>query len=367
MVSPEHYYLLFLIFVMILTIFGTIIIFPLGADRLLKRRGNSLYVNLLITLSIILFLGLRPISEFFVDTMTYYQIYEDLRDGIQVSVFSEHDRLFGYLMFFFASRGISVNIFFLVIEILYILPILWACYRLSRNSTDLMMLFVIGALSFYSYGVNGIRNGMALSIVMLAMTYIRGGTKEKSLFLVFSIIGVLCHFSCLLTVVCVVVASMIKKPQFFFYFWLLSIGVSLLMGDIVSNFFASLGFDDRLGYINADVDDDMFSRTGFRWDFVLYSIVPIVLGWYVILRKHIYNRTYLLFLGTYILANAFWIMIITAEYSNRFAYLSWFLYPIVLAYPLVKFPIWKNKQGRNVALIMMAHFAFTFGLFLIGK
>ena len=32
--------------------------------------------------------------------------------------------------------------------------------------------------------------------------------------------------------------------------------------------FSSLGFDDRLsGYLTADVDENAFASTGFRWDF----------------------------------------------------------------------------------------------------
>ena len=58
-------------------------------------------------------------------------------------------------------------------------------------------------------------------------------------------------------------------------------------------------------------------------------------------------------------ANAFWIMVIRAEFSNRFAYLSWFLYPIVLAYPLLKLKIWPKTQGNKTAVIMAGHLAFT--------
>jgi len=367
MFSPENYHIIFLIMVLALTIFYVHAIRHIGAESLLRRKGASLYVNLIITLIFTLFLGLRPISGLFIDTMTYYQIYSDIQQGVPTSAFVEQDKLFGYLMVLSASIGLSANVFFLIIEALYLFPVLWACHRLSKNSTDLLMLFVVGAFSFYSYGVNGIRNGMALSFVMLGMTFIQGGAKDKLIFLFLSVISVMCHFSCILPVICAIAASSIKKPIVFFYFWIFSIVVSLFIGEPISNFFASLGFDDRLSYINAEVNDELFSRAGFRWDFLLYSIVPIVLGWYIIYNKHIINRTYSLILGTYMLANAFWIMIIRAEYSNRFAYLSWFLYPIVLAYPLVKFPIWRHRQGQNVALIMIAHFAFTFGMFLIDK
>ena len=111
-----------------------------------------------------------------------------------------------------------------------------------------------------------------------------------------------------------------------------------------------------------------FSQTGFRWDFLLYSSMPIIMGWYIIFKRRIkVDFNYILLLGVYIYSNAFWVMVIRASFSNRFAYLSWFIYPLVLAYPLLKFPIWKKKQGLRTGLILLAHFGFTFVMWLIGK
>ena len=60
----------------------------------------------------------------------------------------------------------------------------------------------------------------------------------------------------------------------------------------MENFFAGLGFDDRLNsYITSDEYDDQFSDVGFRWDFLLYSVMPIILGWYVVIKKKVYQLT----------------------------------------------------------------------------
>ena len=88
-------------------------------------------------------------------------------------------------------------------------------------------------------------------------------------------------------------------------------------------------------------------------------MMPILLGYYVVIKRGISNRTYLILLNTYTLANAFWVMVIRANFSNRFAYLSWFMFPIVLAYPLFKFNIWGIHQGKKASMIMLAHVAFT--------
>ena len=106
-----------------------------------------------------------------------------------------------------------------------------------------------------------------------------------------------------------------------FYFWVASIGISLVIGGAVSNFFAGLGFDDRMSsYISGQEDEELmesFSNIGFRWDFLLYSVMPIWLGYYLVFKRKIYNSTYMLLLGTYVYSNAFWVMIIRSSFSNR--------------------------------------------------
>ena len=126
-----------------------------------------------------------------------------------------------------------------------------------------------------------------------------------------------------------------------------------------------LGFDDRMdGYLSGN-DYSGFSHAGFRWDFLLYSMMPICLGYYIVIKKGIRDRIYEILLTTYTLANAFWVMVIRAQFSDRFAYLSWFMYAIVLAYPLFRMDIWGNRQGNIARVILNIHLSFTLFMNLI--
>ena len=57
-------------------------------------------------------------------------------------------------------------------------------------------------------------------------------------------------------------------------------------------------------------------------------------------------------------------MVIRSSFSNRFAYLSWFIYPVVMAYPLLRMNIWKD-QDRKTALILFFYSGFTFFMFFV--
>jgi hypothetical protein len=107
-----------------------------------------------------------------------------------------------------------------------------------------------------------------------------------------------------------------------------------------------------------------FSSTGFRWDFLLYSSAPVAMIWYVTYYRRFSDPEYTAIANAYLLSNAFWIMVIRAAFSNRFAYLSWFIYPMVIAYPLLRMNIWKD-QDRKTTIILFLYSAFTFFMFFV--
>jgi hypothetical protein len=363
--GPQYYYPVYLLLITVL-IFGHFIrIYPMGTDKLLKTSKGS-WQAILLTIVLTVFIGLRPVSgRYFGDMGTYAWLFHQFEDRLADTAY-RNDILFMEIMKLFAENS-NVNIFFLFIETLYIVPILLACRRLTKLNNYTLVLFAFSAMSFFSYGTNGIRNGAATSIFLLALTFLRGSSKEKIVFLVLSVIAFLIHGSIIVPIVAAIAAYFIKNPKLMFYFWGAALFLSIFAGGAMASLLSSLGIEQRLSTYLAGPGniEDHITRTGFRWDFLLYSSMPIVLGWWVIFKRKIYTRSYALLLGTYIYANIFWLMVIRAPYSNRFAYLSWFLYPIVLAYPMLVMPVWKKAPGFKLGIIMVGHLAFT--LFMAYK
>ena len=114
----------------------------------------------------------------------------------------------------------------------------------------------------------------------------------------------------------------------------------------------------------AEGSSDGLLYSGFRFDFLFYSAFPVWMIWYVTQRRKFNNPEYSVYANTYLLCNAFWILVIRASFSNRFAYLSWFLYPLVIAYPLMRMNLWKD-QDRKTAIIFFFYTGFTFFMFFV--
>lgn len=354
--NPYFYYPYHLV---VVSIFTLLYLFSLN-----RRSANGVFrwkpmvMTLVYAAVFTVVVGLRPVHGAFGDTVTVANTYRIFRAS-PITIVGPRDAFF-YYMQWYCAQVMDINSFLLICEVLYVVPMILACRRLMKNGYDIGVIFCLAAFSFFTYGTNGIRSGIATSLALLALSLIQGKPFEKILCFIIAFIAVNVHRSTALPILCMFIVAFFKPGKWVFYFWLLSIVLSLVAGGPISSFFASLGFDDRLDqYINAEIVEGRFSRTGFRWDFLLYSSMPILLGYYLVFKKRITDLRYDLLLGTYILSNSFWIMVIRAEYSNRFAYLSWFLYPVVLAYPLVRLKIWPKTQGQKVGIIMIGHLAFT--------
>ena len=328
----------------------------LSVFSLQKTKLFSESFILLLTCIVVLFIGTRPLAGAFTDMFAYtdYYLSSQMIDTNNEPGFLLTANL-GHLL------GLSVESWFTFIAAIFFGCNLLASRSLDKVNGELIYLTILVSFLTFAYSTNTIRSGMAHSILLLAISLYLDRKKNK-----LPIVSIVCfiyafsvHKSIALGLICFFLAYYIVGLRRCFQFWFLSIFFSLFVGNQVANLFQGLGFDDRLDkYLIAD-DFTGFSHTGFRWDFLFYSAITIILGYYITIKRKIENKKYSILLSTYLLANAFWIMVIRAQFSDRFAYLSWFLYPVVLSYPLLKMDIWGRKQGVCAYWILLGHLSFT--------
>ncbi len=362
-IPAAMYPVIYIVFIAILTLAYAIVLFPMDS-RSLYEKPKGLYVAVIIALFLAFFLGLRPLSgRYFGDMQSYNTLYLNFAQGL-LKPHTDTDVLWGNLMYAFAQVA-EAKYFFLFVELVYIIPLLIACIRLSKENAAPIFVFVISAMSFFAYATNGIRNGAASSLFVLALTFLKGDYRNKIVYALLCIASYGFHNSMALPILASLGAFFIKNPKIMFYVWGAALAVTVLAGSMVSDMLSNLGFDQRFGeYLSGSNYENTITKEGFRWDFLLYSFMPILLGWYVIFRRKVYTRSYAILLGTYIYANAFWLMVIRSPYSNRFAYLSWCLYPIVLSYPMFELPAWQKSPGLKTAGVLAGHFLFTFYIWI---
>lgn len=367
-----YYFTVYMMAVIFLTIYKYSLMQPLRGYQVLYHRDNN-FSMIVFSVFFVLMFGFRPIAYEFGDTVMYNASYQIMHtagtlEAAQVSEASSDWLFYGFM--FLCSQVVDIYYFFVIVMYFYIALMFSGCMKLDSRHGAILMLFCIGAFSFYGYAINGIRNGVACSFVILALAEICRGSRISPIILAF--IAVSCHKSTALPLVCMFFTYFVRSPRFMYCTWIGAILVSLFFGEAITSVMSLLSFDERLTVVGKSGEDvanewgvEMENR--FRWDFLLYSSMPIFLGAYTLFMRKVYNNTYLILLGTYIYANAFWIIVIRDLFSNRFAYLSWFLYPIVLAYPLLNLPVFKKDHSQKTSWILMAHLGFTVLMWTLGK
>lgn len=323
----------------------------------------------LLSVVLIFYMGMRPtVGGGLGDTFTYQRNYELSTSSTYSSIDFDKEWFFGWISVFCKSLKLNVTGYFLVVELGYIGFMLIASWKVLRENVWLAVLFAFSAFSFFTYGTNGIRNGLACSMVMAAVAFVAADEKKGvpwAIGLCVLALGV--HRSTMLPIMCLLAATtVIKDTKTALYFWIASIPISLVAGGPIMNYFSSWEFDERMsGYATATVEGRGFSHIGFRWDFLLYSAMPVWLISYIVFQRNIKDRAFHIISTVYLLSNAFWVMVCRAAFSNRFAYLSWFLYPLVIAYPIIRMKIWKDQDMR-AGWILLAHAGFSLLMFLKG-
>lgn len=335
------------------------------SDSIFRRetRLSNSVVGAVVAALLILYIGLRPVSPYyFGDTINYALSFESVRaQGLEFDLFADGEWVFNGIMAWFAAHS-NVNIFFLFCAFVYVGALWWAMVRIFGEDYFVPLVVAVSMFTFWSYGVNGVRNGMASSLVILAISF----RRKLPIAALLAVLATGIHRSMLLTVAAAAVAAFVRKPRLFLWLWFGSIAVSLVAGNAVSGMMLGSGLvgDDRFASYLTGTTDDVFSREGFRWDFLLFSSIPVLVGSYFIFKRGYADKFYIWTFNIYLITNSFWVMVIRTNFSNRFAQISWFIMPLVLIYPFFMKKFWEDQPSKTGSAVIVFYLYTVYTAFL---
>lgn len=357
MIPAQYYQYIYLFFVSILTL--------ITLNRYKIRIGNTMQVQESTTglfrgfgvLALVsLFIGLRPVDRVFVDMIDYYGRYQ-FYFGEPYEFNPEAENLiWDQILPFFAANRIPAPVYFLMVASLYFGLVFYACRRLFPRDGYVAFLVFLGAFSTFSYGTNGIKAGLAASLFTLAISY----RDNLKICIPLVLLTYAFHHSMVIPIVAFFATLINNNPKYYFVIWIISMAIAFAHITFFQELFAEFADDRGADYL---VGEGAF-RGGFRIDFILYSSMPILMGWYSRTKMGCNSRMYLTLLNTYTLANAVWMLCMYASFSNRIAYLSWFLYPVVLIYPVLN-DNWVGNRYKFFAKISSYHLLFTLFMLIV--
>lgn len=321
---------------------------------ILENRSTAFPVSsFFLALIVSVFIGLRPKASCFVDMNNYIAYFNMIeRSSFQFNYEAENF-LFDNLFSWIAARGFHWSVFFLVIAFVYFMGMWICCRKLFPSDTLIAFLACLGAFSAFSYGTNGVKAGAATSLFLLALAHHNNLPKA----ILFLLLALGFHHSMVLPIAAFALAWFYRNTKVYFYEWIFSFLCAVLHISFFQTLFA--GFADERGaeYLMSG-GEDWGGKSGFRIDFVIYSVMPVLVGYWAIFRKYVKSRTYEFVLSIYLITNSVWMLCMYANYTNRIAYLSWFMYPIVLIFPFFEKSMGK-KRYKMLALAVFLHVMFT--------
>ncbi len=352
MIPDYLYYSIYLIVLFFLTVFQMRVKRPPTAK---EKAGGTL----LLCLFMIWFVGGRPVSAVFGDMIGYAIEYVFNRPEWNGFDWDTRNVLF-VNMFNFMAGGIDAHYstYFQAMSVIYYLPLFFVFRKLHPNHSLLALVVYLSAFTAFGAATNGFKSGAAVSLFMVAFAY-----RDKLwISIIFILLSMGFHHSMRIVLMAYIAIYFVKNPKVYFLWWAFCLLMAVGHVTTFQDYFASMETDDRVAkYITSDVG----GKGGFRIDFIIYSFMPILMGYYMKYKCKWENKVYDMFLFAYLATNGLWLLCMYANFTNRFASLSWFMYPVVLTYPCFAMEDKKHPVVKNRNLIIMAHLGFTMGMHFV--
>lgn len=291
-----------------------------------------------------LILGLTPIEPG-ADKDYYMQEFLGLT--------SERSNEVGWLLYSEIQHlliGYNYIFFFIITAILYVFSYYFLARKLfSPEMAGYFVIMSVGALGFANYGNNTIRAGFSIALIFYAVSL--NLKKWQSVFII--ILALLTHKSMIIPLLCFFISKYLREKKTAELIWLFCLVFSIISVNLDS-IFEEIGFlDERIEQFTSgaiDQTDEYGAR--FRFDFLIYSIIPLYIANIWMRRYQYENEFYLSIYKTYLLGNSIWLLVMRMPFCDRIAYLSWFLIPIITLYPLLTYGIPQKNIQRVLAFIM---------------
>lgn len=320
-------------------------------ENQVRRNTSQSEIAFILAIAFSLAIGLRPQSKVFVDMMNYVQMYNVNRGEVFTFDWGLDNKIYDNLFLFWASNDIGITSFFLLIAFVYFMGIFIASKKMFPKDTLLAYVMYLGAFSTFSYSVNGAKAGAAAALFLVALAY-----RERAMVsILIALLSYGAHHSMQVVVVAYILTFFFKNPKHYLYGWLVCFMMGLLHITFFQEFFGGLTDEQGAGYLLNDSPDEI---SGFRIDFILYSALPIFLGYRIINKYKIQSKFYIQIINLYTLTNSVWLLCLYGTSINRIAYLSWLMYPFVLLYPFVNL-VWSNRQMGYLKYVVYGHLGFT--------
>lgn len=328
----------------------------------LPTTKDKMGMGLVVAVGLTILIGTRPISYAFIDMMNYHFDYLSYQGETSHFDRETTNLIFDNLLLFMATSGMPEEWFYILMATVNFGCTYAACRKMFPRDSYIAFLVFAAAFSTFSYCTNGIKAGAAAAVFLLALAYKE--EKRKAVFLLFLAYGM--HHSMILPIAAYIGCWFYDKQKLYFGIWFICLLLAAAHVTAFQELFSSFSDQRTQDLYLGNTKDAYGLEAGFRPDFILYSAIPIIVGYYAIYKRKIQSKYYSFLINTYMLTNAVWMLCMYATFTNRIAYLSWGMYPVVLIYPFLMEQM-GPKRYKQLYWVVLGHLCFSFIMYFTGK
>lgn len=306
-----------------------IVVVTLISSLAIKREKYELLFVCIAFLWFGLLLGMRDHSVG-TDTINYIlTASESSRKEVKFK-----DIGYEYLIIIISKLGISKYLL-IIMSFLYLYP-LYRIFKSKLVTHKIQLLYVFFSFFFvYALGINIMRQGVAISFMLLAAVYWTETKRRKSILV--AIIATSFHLSTIIMMVVFAISYHIKTINRPLTFYIICTIISFFGADIINLLLTIPEFSEISGnrldiYQSAGNLSNIYNKSyeiGFRKDFFLFNSIFAALFVYSAKRKTFSDDIWISALNAYLILSGVFFLSFQIPYSDRFGVMSWILIPFL--------------------------------------
>lgn len=242
---------------------------------------------------------------------------------------------------YFISEAVSlfskdINVFLITLSVMYLLPIYIGIRNLKLKNPLIFFFIIFSFFFFKSMGINIQRQGIAFSLFFCGVTYLL--VDKKLIGYILLALAFLNHASIIIPIIIYFISYRFNNLKIAIIIYVLATFLALTN----FNFYKVLESIPIVNILVAERLEDYTRigsevyQVGFRLDFWFFNTVFTILGLYLYNSKLRLNKfEYIKYLISYIYLSAFFFLMFSVGYSDRFGVLSWIFIPFLIL-PVVK-------------------------------
>lgn len=319
--------------------------------------NNSYISRITILMFIALIVALIPLRNFvYGDMLVYVNSFQNMHTLTlkQALGNSSWEPLFVLFQWVVSRFTQNPNIFIISSFLFYIIILLRSFKKFSSHWQRIFLLFgYLNFAFFYDYIFNGMRQGFAMVLILLAISYWLDTAKNNNLIIFcVGIAAGLFHYSAFPVVLCLFLLKFFKiSLKFLLFSWFVA---ALLFVTGLNTQLKNLGIVSNFGLVETYADIATLQHFGGetnKINFLVFSAFFLFLSLFLARKIHmtdekaeVYNKI----IKLYTLFNIYFLMFGFIAFSNRVAAFSWFLIPVLLWFPIL------NRKVHSPKLIFLS-------------